>query len=129
MKKAACTAKMKRFLFYVLISFIIWINGNWSVSFCWIAKDHERYKTYLKKKNQQFIKWGFIIYWVLQFEVRDRKWKQYPRMKTRICCYITVCTVVIKSMLCILGYLHGYKDGIVRIQIQCATKCTKPYQI
>lgn len=81
MKKEACTAKMRRFHFHVLISFILWINRNWSVSFCWMAKDHERSKTYLKK-NQQFIKWGFIIYWVLQFEVRDTIWKQYPRMKS-----------------------------------------------
>lgn len=81
MKKAACTAKMRRFHFHVWISFILWINRNWSVSFCWMAKDHERSKTYLKK-NQQFIKWGFIIYWVLQFEVRDTIWKQYPRMKS-----------------------------------------------
>lgn len=51
MKKAACTAKMRRFHFHVLISFILWINRNWSVSFCWMAKDHERSKTYLKKKS------------------------------------------------------------------------------
>lgn len=125
MKKAACTAKMRRFHFHVLISFILWINRNWSLSFCWMAslRDHKRSKTYLKKKNQQFIKCGFIICWVLQFEVRYTKWKQYPKS------YVTVCTVVLKSMLCILGYLHGYKDGIVKIQIQCATKCTKPNQI
>lgn len=82
MKKAACTAKMRRFHFHVLISFILWINRNWSLSFCWMARDHKRSKTYLKKKNQQFIKCGFIIYWVLQFEVRDTIWKQYPRMKS-----------------------------------------------
>lgn len=120
MKKAACTAKMRRFHFHVLISFILWINRNWSVSFCWMAKDHERSKTYLKKKSTIH---KMRIHHLLSLAV----WSKGHNMETIsqnekwICCYLTVCTVVLKSISCILGYLHVYKDGFVRIQVQCTS--------